>query len=279
MAKRTSSPPLPGPPQVAPAQGVDLLRRQITAGDVLRKAPSIPEDDYASWEMLTRNYLEKAFGVNSPNVSSITDVGKYGSFPMGADDRFWEERRRQSLTTQLVKLRGLVELLKTESQLQDTGVSAAGQTTNPTGHRVFLVHGHDEAALHETARFLSKLEQSVLILREQPNKGQTIVEKFEEYSDVGFAVVLLTPDDRGSPAANPDDARPRARQNVIFELGYFIGRLGRNRVCALYRQGVEIPSDYAGVLYVEMDDRGGWKLELAKELKAANLPVDMNKAL
>jgi predicted nucleotide-binding protein len=279
MAKRTSSPPLPGPPQVAPTEGVDLLGRQITAGEALKEAPSISEDDYASWEMLTRNFLEKAFGVNSPNISSITDVGKYGSFPMGEDDRFWEEHRRQSLTTQLVKLRGLVELLKTESQLQDAGVSAAGQTTNPTGHRVFLVHGHDEAALHETARFLSKLEQSVLILREQPNKGQTIVEKFEEYSDVGFAVVLLTPDDSGSPAENPEQARPRARQNVIFELGYFIGRLGRNRVCALYRRGVEIPSDYAGVLYVEMDDRGGWKLELAKELKAANLPVDMNKAL
>ncbi|HVZ70745.1 MAG TPA: nucleotide-binding protein [Polyangia bacterium] len=279
MAKKTAAPPTPGHPQVSPVQGVELLLRQIASGEALKNAPSLPEDDYDSWEMLTRNFLEKAFGVNSPNVSSITDVGKYGAFPMGADDSYWEGHRRESLTTQLVKLRGLVELLRTESQLQDTGVSAAGKMPSPTGHRVFLVHGHDEAALHETARFLSKLEQSVLILREQPNKGQTIVEKFEEYSDVGFAVVLLTPDDRGSTVANPDQVRPRARQNVIFELGYFIGRLGRNRVCALYRQGVEIPSDYAGVLYVEMDDRGGWKLELAKELKAANLPVDMNKAL
>jgi predicted nucleotide-binding protein len=80
--------------------------------------------------------------------------------------------------------------------------------------------------------------------------------------------------------AQPYDAqKPRARQNVILELGYFLGRLGRNRVCALYRSGVEIPSDYAGVLFTELDEGGGWRLQLAKELKAAGLPVDMNNAL
>jgi predicted nucleotide-binding protein len=236
-------------------------------------------DEYSAWEMLTRNFLEKAFGVHSPNVSTITNVGKFGSFPMNADEHWWSEHRQQSMATQLARLNGLVELLKTEAQLQDTGISSAGQTVRANGHQIFLVHGHDDGALHETARFLSGLDQSVLILREQPNRGRTIVEKFEEYSDVGFAVVLLTPDDVGCEATTPDQQRPRARQNLIFELGYFIGRLGRNRVCALYRRGVEIPSDYAGVLYVEMDERGGWKLELAKELKAAGFPVDMNKAL
>lgn len=76
-----------------------------------------------------------------------------------------------------------------------------------------------------------------------------------------------------------EEQRPRARQNVVFELGYFIGRLGRNRVCALYREGVEIPSDYSGVLYIKLDEAGGWRLALAKEMKAAELPVDMNRAL
>ena len=73
--------------------------------------------------------------------------------------------------------------------------------------------------------------------------------------------------------------KARARQNVVFELGYFIGRLGRNRVCALYAEGVEIPSDYSGVVYTKLDASGAWRLELAKELKAAGLPVDMNLAL
>lgn len=94
------------------------------------------------------------------------------------------------------------------------------------------------------------------------------------------SIALLTPDDRaGTASAAYEEQKPRARQNVIFELGYFIGRLGRNRVCALYRPGVEIPSDYSGVLYVELDERGGWRMALAKEMKAAGLPIDMNKAL
>ena len=99
-------------------------------------------------------------------------------------------------------------------------------------------------------------------------------------SDVGFAIVLLTPDDRGGEASLPyEKQKPRARQNVIFELGYFIGRLGRQRVCGLYKPDVELPSDYTGVLYIPVDKQGGWRLALAKEMKAAGLPVDMNKAV
>jgi hypothetical protein len=144
MAKKTSSPPLTGPPQVSPGQGIELLTRQIAAAEALMSARPIPRDQYSSWELVTRNLLEKAFGVNSPNVSSITDVGKYGSFPMEADERWWDEHRHRSLTTQVSKLRGLVELLKTEVQLQDTGVPKAGSEASPTGHRIFLVHGHDK---------------------------------------------------------------------------------------------------------------------------------------
>jgi predicted nucleotide-binding protein len=171
-------------------------------------------------------------------------------------------------------------LLQTELQLR-RGASISGPGPAATEHRIFLVHGHDQAVLQEVARILERLDQDVIILREQPNRGRT---------GVGFAVILLTPDDRGRPASSSRDAQqPRARQNVILELGYFLGRLGRcltivgtegrSRACALYRQGVEIPSDYSGVLYVKLDSAGGRRLQLAKELKAAGLAVDMNKAL
>ena len=160
-----------------------------------------------------------------------------------------------------------------------SGQSAITAPSIATGHRIFLVHGHDEALLHETARFLERLGLDSIVLREQPNQGRTIIEKFEDYADVGFAVVLLTPDDHGAPAQQVDNLQPRARQNVILELGYFLGRLGRSRVCVVYQAGVEIPSDYTGVLYVKVDEGGAWKLELAKELKAAGFPVDMNSAL
>jgi len=280
MANRPKKPvpPVAGQPEIPPTKAIELLRKHGDAGAKLLAERPIQEDDYSTWVMLSRNFLEKAFGKNSPNIRSVTDVGNYGSFPMNAGPAWWENHRAESLQTQLNKLGGLIQLLETERELQDDHV--VGPEVPITGHKVFLVHGHDELALHETARFLEKLKQEVVILREQPNHGRTIVEKFEDYADVGFALILLTPDDSGGSKAVPIERQlPRARQNVIFEFGYFIGRLGRNRVCALYRSGVEIPSDYAGVLYVELDDKGAWRLQLAKELRAAGLAVDMNDAL
>jgi predicted nucleotide-binding protein len=278
MATRPKKPVEVGQAQVGPDQAAELLRKQVEAGGRLLAERPVDADAYSTWGMLTRNYLEKAFGANSPNVTAITSVGKYGSFPMNAGNEWWERHRAESLQSQLAKLNGLIELLVTEKELQ-SGHSIA-VPASARGHKIFLVHGHDALALQETARFLEKLDQEVIILREQPNRGRTVIEKFEDYADVGFAVVLLTPDDRGGTTAEPfDQQKHRARQNVVFELGYFIGRLGRNRVCALYRPGVEIPSDYSGVLYEELDEKGAWRLQLAKELRAAGLPVDMNNAL
>ena len=139
------------------------------------------------------------------------------------------------------------------------------------------MHGHDEEAKYSLARFLERLGIEVVILHEQPNQGRTIIEIFEDYSDVGFAVVLLTPDDIGGRANDLDGLLPRTRQNVIFELGFFIGALGRERVCALHKGEVEIPSDFSGVLWIRMDGEGAWQLKLARELKAAGFAVDLNK--
>lgn len=145
--------------------------------------------------------------------------------------------------------------------------------------RVFLVHGHNERARETVARFLEKLELECIILHEQPNKRRTVIEKFVDYADVSFAVVLLTSDDRGGLATDSFEAqRARARQNVILELGFFLGALGRSRVCALYAEGVEIPSDYSGVLFVPLDDSDAWRITLLRELIAAGIQVDANRA-
>ena len=145
--------------------------------------------------------------------------------------------------------------------------------------KVFVVHGHDSAALQEVARFLERLELKAIILNEQPDQGRTIIEKFEACAgEVGFAVILLTPDDVvEAPSTNRNTAR--ARQNVIFELGYFAGKLGRGRACLLRRGEVEIPSDLHGVVYKHLDAAGGWKLQLAQEMKAAGLKFDANKVI
>lgn len=152
-------------------------------------------------------------------------------------------------------------------------------TINFDSRKVFVVHGHDEATKTKTARFLEKLKLQPIILHEQPSSGRTIIEKFETYSDVAFAVILLTPDDLGSSRQTPKDISPRARQNVVMELGYFIGRLGRLRVCALHQGHIEIPTDYQGVQYIEFDDAGAWQALLAQEFVQAKLPIDLNGLL
>ncbi|WFE75900.1 nucleotide-binding protein [Roseinatronobacter sp. S2] len=142
--------------------------------------------------------------------------------------------------------------------------------------KVFIVHGHDEGPRESVARFLEKLGLQPVILHEQASRGMTIPEKLIAHGDVGFAVVLLTPDDLGRVKTAAKD-NPRARQNVILELGYFVGRLGRDKVCALLKGGIEIPSDYVGTVYINWDTGNAWKLELAKELRAAEYDVDFNK--
>ena len=151
---------------------------------------------------------------------------------------------------------------------------------SPEGsRRVFVVHGHDDGLKETVARLLSDLDLEPIILHEQANKGRTIIEKFEDHADVSFAVVLLTPDDMAYQAGeDPGAARPRARQNVILELGFFFAQLGRERVAALYtgENDFEKPSDVDGVLYIPVDEHGHWKFGLVKELKAAGIEVDAN---
>jgi len=185
-------------------------------------------------------------------------------------------RNLQNMTSQIFVpfARDYINYVKTK-----TGVTEATKlSTNkePAARKVFVVHGHDEASKQSVSRFLENLGFEAIILHEQANRGQTIIEKLESNSDVGFAVVLLTPDDEGNTKG--EAPQPRARQNVILELGYFLARLGRSRVMALVRDEVEIPSDYP-VVYQPMTNDGGWKQALANELIVAGFDIDWNIAM
>ncbi|MBW7992088.1 MAG: hypothetical protein FVQ84_19025 [Planctomycetes bacterium] len=150
----------------------------------------------------------------------------------------------------------------------------------PQPKRVFLVHGRSKAEKETVARFIEKLSVETVVLDEQANLGRSILKKFRDYSDVGFAVVLLTGDDKGGLASeDPTNLSLRARQNVIFELGFFLAKLGDDRVCCLHSSNVEIPSNYSGILYVPLDDSGAWKTRLARELRDAGFNIDLNKLL
>ncbi len=148
------------------------------------------------------------------------------------------------------------------------------------GDKIFIVHGHDEAAKHKIARFIEDLELTATILDEQPSRGQTIIDKFEAHAgEAGFAIVLLTSDDLVRSKDNENEFKHRARQNVILELGYFLHALGRERVRVLHEESVEIPSDIHGIVYVPLDSADGWQIKLGRELQSVGYSVDMNKIL
>lgn len=160
--------------------------------------------------------------------------------------------------------------------------SAPGPAQRPAAQpaysksQVFVVHGHDQALTAQVKALLLQLGLDPIILAEQTNEGKHVMEKLEAHSGVGFAVVLLTPDDVGR-AGKEEKLRARARQNVILELGYFMAKIGRARVAALCAEGVEQPSDYRGIVYIAVDGGRAWAYQLGRELKKAGFDVDLNR--
>lgn len=176
----------------------------------------------------------------------------------------------KSKVDNLIKLAQKVELLKsTELDNQDSELDITIDNS-----KIFIVHGHDDLVKTETARFIERLGFEPIILHEQVSAGKTIIEKIEEYTNVGFAVVLYTPCDVGARKGDESNLKSRARQNVVFEHGYLISKIGRKNVCAIVKGNVETPNDISGVVYISRE--GDWKLDLAKEMRNSGYEVDMN---
>ena len=247
---------------------------------------AVNSPEFKKWRRDTEIAIKYIFGDEDHN-KEFSRVTYRPYLAHRAKPHEWRSRYVEGLTS----AGALLELMMDEIReywpddgqaIPPVGVQAQkdGDAANLESRRVFLVHGRDEGAKNTVARFLEKLDLQPVILDEQANRGLTIIEKFESHSDVGFAIVLLTPDDEGALRDGEESGRHRARQNVIFELGFFIGRLGRKHVCALTKgSAMEIPSDYSGVVYIPLDDSGAWRYHLVKELKSAGFDVDANRAL
>jgi predicted nucleotide-binding protein len=275
MPRKRDDPPRGGP-TISPAKGIDLIKRQIEAAKALTNQ-TIDSAVYTSWKNTTKSCLEKAFGENSPKVIEFVQFGSATSIPMNASEQWWSNRRAQNIQGRIVLLNGLIDLLRIEIELSEPGSPANSAADHSKSRKVFVVHGHDEALRQAVARFLEKLELEPILLDERPNEGRTVLQKFSDHSDVAFAVVILTPDDFGGKAGTATDKpNKRARQNVVFEFGYFLGKLGAASVCAIYHPEVELPSDLTGIAYVPAQG-DGWKMRLGQELKTAGLEIDMNK--
>lgn len=203
--------------------------------------------------------------------------GGYDDRQLGEALRYLSEGKRKSIALLNQAVRGLEE----EIEFAVVEFAKVAPEEEPLvrelSRRVFIVHGHDDGAREMVARYLERIGFDPVILHEQANQGRTVIEKVEAHGDVNFAVVLLTPDDEGCKRGGTPELR--ARQNVLLELGYFLGRLGRAKVCALMRGKVAIPSDFAGVVWEQMDDGGGWRQFLARELQASGHEIDWNRVM
>ena len=239
--------------------------------------------EFTKWVRNTEVAIARTFGENARHVEDFNSI----SFSLGAIDASTTEFEFQRAYIRGLKdagsiLESMIEEIQEYWEDDDSESSSAlrGDDVSATATReVFVIHGRDNEAKQTVARFLEGLELDPIILHDQANQGRTIIEKLDGHAQVGFAIALLTPDDVGRLREREDDLKPRARQNVIFEFGYFTGRLGRKRVCALVKDNVDLPSDYDGVVYIQMDDSDGWKLQLIRELRNAGFSVDANRAL
>lgn len=251
--------------------GKELHERQIGSEAALREA----RQAYRTWDEYNTTLLRRSFSTAKP---SDVYSAEPGFFISGGEEPLHSriDDYRGDVSGRLRRLESIVGQLPLYEQMP--GVAASATKSLPTvGSGVFIVHGHANALKQEVARAVQRLTGAEpVILHEQADRGRTIIEKFEQHAgEVGFAVVLLTADDTGGAADG--DQRPRARQNVVFELGYFFGRLGRSSVAVLYESGVELPSDVHGVLYTEVDAGGAWQYQLGRELRAAGIEADLNK--
>jgi len=227
----------------------DKIKVQINKGKDIKKIDinntsdiDCVETSYNKWSNYNKELLQRLFNneiIKDEYEKSFPMTGisanPFGGGPTPGQKIERLHERIQYKINVLESLLERLELIPEESGILSNQARAIINTEISSD--IFLVHGHDEGIKNTVARFLEHLDLNPIILHEQPNKGRTIIEKFENYSNVSFAVIILTPDDIVLDVGQ-NEQKQRARQNVIFELGFFLGKLGRNRVCALYKEGV-----------------------------------------
>lgn len=254
--------------------GEELHSRQIQSQEDYNKLKHDTDiwTDY-NFEMLKQvfNYPDNDY-MDSYNHAGYTFMGQMGEVQNNPT-----QTKKNLIGYKLSELKSLLakaDLIKSEKANVSSPTTTAKQLSKT---EVFIVHGHDDLAKTKAARFIEKFGLKPIILHEQTSSGKTIIEKIEEYSNVGFGIVLYTPCDKGCKNGDESKLLNRARQNVVFEHGYLIGKIGRQNVCALVKDEVEVPNDISGVVYVKMDADESWHLKVARELRSSGYDIDLNR--
>ena len=262
-------------------EGNLLLDRQIGSDEELQEV----EIDFNNWSEHNEMILSLLFGDSliadeyAKLHHDVTPRPSYDSQSLIHDFPRLQHQIRQSyvrqyrkeITTQIKYLQRIGDQLELFDEPSYT-------LPSPVGDDVFISHRHDEEAKYAVARFVENLGLPATMLGDNPYKGLTLAEEFEKYvSNAGFVIVLFASQDIFT-LRDKNWHQTRARQNVFFELGYIMGKLGRERVCLLFKGEVEIPSGI-DCIYVRMDSNGDWKLKLAQQMRSVGLPIDLNELL
>lgn len=236
------------------------------------------EHDTNIWNDYNFEMLKQVFNYPDNDYKNSYDQAGYGVMGQRGEVQNNPVQTKKNLIgyklSELKSLLAKADLIKSEKIIIGTSEVTKGQLSKT---EVFIVHGHDDLAKVKAARFIEKLGLKPVILHEQTSSGKTIIEKIEEYSNVGFGLVLYTPCDKGCKNGDELKLLNRARQNVVFEHGYLIGKIGRENVCALVKDAIEVPNDISGVVYVKMDADESWHLKVARELRSSGYEIDLNK--
>jgi predicted nucleotide-binding protein len=247
----------------------EKLEQLIERAESLRNSSS-DDPKFLAWQTDVLCFLEKRYRKDSRQVTLIENLpfqspaSIFGYQGSANDIKCFQH----DLETAIQHLK--IYLSDNDVQTEQTPKQISGNNEN-----VFIVHGRDEGVKAQVSNLVQKMRLKPIILHEQANEGQTIIEKFEKHADVKAAIVLFTGDDFGRyKDADKDEKRPR--QNVIFEAGYFMGKLGRKNTIILAEEGLNIQSDLQGYIYIPLDEYQGWHTKLARELKAIGFDIDLN---
>lgn len=236
------------------------------ANALLTQSPTSHLPSVLAWQVKTKRFLSQHYGESSTELLSFENINFQG-VPL-AGSAYAIQACKDGITTAKLIL---------EDYLQEIGneYTPLQSTVDQSFDKIFVVHGHNGELKEAVARIIEKQGIQAIILSEQANHGKTIIEKLEEYSQVGSAICLFTADDLSCEKGS-DTMQPRARQNVVFETGYFMGKLGRENVVVLADNGIELPSDLSGVVYTSTKN---WQFDLLKELKEMGYAINLNKLL
>lgn len=254
---------------------IDITDKGMLIEELISPYVNNEEIMFNGYILLGKNITRLLVKTSNRSAREIANEARQESYQSGValivsnEDMITYSEEMQDITSELIK-----EVKQNCSTVKRQTIMSSRDIVDKS--KVFIVHGRDSSTKLEVARFIERLGFVPIILNEQPNEGMTIIEKIEKYSEVGYGVVLYTPCDIGYMKDDESNKKYRARQNVVFEHGYLVAKLGRKNVATLVKNGVETPNDISGVVYIDFDEKGAWKFELAKNLKNARYAVDMN---